>query len=211
MAKLLYITASPQDAAHSFSRKVSDAFVSAYQESHPDDVVDTLDVWTEQLPEIGAVAASWKVKAMTGQTPNAAELAERASIESVTSRFQAADKYVISSPVWNFQIPYRLKHFIDVVVQPGLTFGFDPAKGYFGLVPSTRPVHLIIASAGTYGADSPMAAMNFHTPYVTAVLGFMGLSDVRTQLVECTAYGAAVSDPIVAKAIQDAMVAARTF
>ncbi len=207
MAKLLYVTASPQDASASFSRKVGDAFVSAWKETHHDGVVDSFDVWTEKLPEVGPLAASWKVKSMSGETPTAAEDAERQLIQVTADRFLAADAYVFAVPMWNFQIPYRLKHFFDVIVQSRMTFGFDPAKGYFGLVPSERPVHLILSRAGSYAAGTPMAAMDFQKPYLEAVLGFIGLTKVTTQLVECTAYGPQVSDPIVAQCLAEAMKA----
>ena len=43
-------------------------------------------------------------------------------------RFDAADRYLFSVPMWNAGVPYILKQFIDVVSQPGLVFGFDPAS-----------------------------------------------------------------------------------
>ena len=52
----------------------------------------------------------------------------------IAEHFKSADKYVFSLPMWNFGIPYKLKHFIDVLVQPGLTFSFSPETGYKGLV-----------------------------------------------------------------------------
>ncbi|TVS05393.1 MAG: hypothetical protein EA413_06875 [Cyanobium sp. PLM2.Bin73] len=42
--------------------------------------------------------------------------------------------------MWNFSIPYKLKHWIALVTQPGLSFGFDPATGYYGLITGTRAV-----------------------------------------------------------------------
>ena len=49
-------------------------------------------------------------------------------------RFKGADKYLFSLPMWNFGIPYKLKHYIDVLVQPTYTFSFSPKEGYKGLV-----------------------------------------------------------------------------
>lgn len=37
-------------------------------------------------------------------------------------RLEGADKVLISSPMCNFSIPYRLKHYLDLVCQPGLSF-----------------------------------------------------------------------------------------
>lgn len=46
------------------------------------------------------------------------------NVEDVIEQFTAADKYLFSLPMWNFGIPYKLKHYIDVIVQPGYTFSF---------------------------------------------------------------------------------------
>lgn len=211
MSKLLYIIASPQAGTASFSRKVADAFVGAYHETHPDDAIEVLDLWATPLPEFGAVAASWKTKVITGQTPNEEEEAERANIEGLIEQFKGADKYVFSIPMWNFSVPYKLKHYIDIIVQPGLTFGFDPATGYFGLVPSERPVYVVHARGGTYAPGSPTSGLDFQQPYIDTVLGFVGLTQVTTQLVEATAYPPEVSDPILNEAITAAQVAAKSF
>ena len=42
--------------------------------------------------------------------------------ERIAVRFALADRVLISTPMWNFGIPYKLKQWIDVITQPGLTF-----------------------------------------------------------------------------------------
>jgi FMN-dependent NADH-azoreductase len=211
MSKLLHVVTSPQAVQHSFSRKVSNAFVSSYAETHREDTIDTLDVWSEPLPEFGAVAASWKIKTMGGLPPNESEIASVEEVNAAIERFLSADKYVFSIPMWNFAIPYRLKQYLDVIVQPGKTFKFDPAEGYSGLVPAGRPVQLIISSAGSYAEGSPLASFDHLRPYMNMILSFIGLTDIRTLTADCTAYGPQVSDPILAKAVTDAMQAAKAF
>ena len=200
MSTLLHISASPL-ADHSFSRRIAEAFVASWREANPGGVVDTLNVWTEPLPAFDALSASWKLKTMGGIAPSAEELAVAEHIKRVTDRFQAADKYIISCPMWNFTVPYPLKHYIDVLVQPGLTFGFDPSKGYFGLVPSHRPVQLVLARGGAMAATP---GLDFQQPYLTTVPGLMWLSDVRSIVIDCTAYGPAVSDPLLVAALDTA-------
>ncbi len=211
MSKLLYVIASPQPASHSFSRKVSEAFLSAYRETHPADTIDVLDLWTEPMPEFGALAASWKVKSMTGGTHTPEELAEISAVQRTIDRFLSADKYLFSIPMWNFTIPYKLKHFIDTIVQPGRTFGFDPARGYFGLVPGDRKVQMVVSSGGSYAAGTPMAQFDNLRPYMAGVLGFIGLTNVETITVDCTAFGPAVSDPVLAASLATAMKAGAAF
>ena len=49
-------------------------------------------------------------------------------------RLSLADRVLISTPMWNFGIPYKLKQCFDLIIQPGLTFRFDPARGYLPAV-----------------------------------------------------------------------------
>lgn len=211
MSKLLHVVASPQPLANSFSRKVAEAFISAYRETHPSDSVDVFDLWAEPLPEFGPLSASWKVKTMTGVAPLPEEVAEVAAVHKTIDRFLSADRYLFSIPMWNFNMPYKLKHFFDTIVQPGRTFGFDPARGYFGLVPADRKVQVIISSAGSYAQGSPMASFDNLRPYLTTVLGFIGLTNVDIITSDCTAFGPAVSDPVLSAAIANAMKAGGAF
>ena len=68
-------------------------------------------------------------------------------------RFKSADWYLFSLPMWNFGVPYVLKHLIDVIVQPGLTFSFSPTEGYKGLVTGKKAV-AVYARGGAYGSGS---------------------------------------------------------
>ena len=43
------------------------------------------------------------------------------SVEKIIAQFAVADRYLFSLPMWNFSVPYKLKHYIDLIVQPGYT------------------------------------------------------------------------------------------
>ena len=74
-------------------------------------------------------------------------------VTGVIERFKSADWYLFSLPMWNFGVPYVLKHLIDVIVQPGLTFSFSPTEGYKGLVTGKKAV-AVYARGGAYGSGS---------------------------------------------------------
>ena len=63
---------------------------------------------------------------MHGEQPSASERTAWAEVEALFARFNAADKYLFSVPMWNLGLPYILKHYIDVITQPGLAWSFDP-------------------------------------------------------------------------------------
>ena len=50
--------------------------------------------------------------------------------------------------MWNFNVPYKLKHLIDIVVQPALAFAVVEG-GYEGLVKG-KPAMLIVARGAAY-------------------------------------------------------------
>ena len=184
MAKLIHIKASPRKQ-RSRSLAVAHAFLDAYQSAHPGDTVETWDLWApdEQLPEFDGAAITAKYATLGGASLDSPEAAAWATVAESADRLKSADKLVLSVPMWNFGIPYKLKHLIDTVTQPGMTFGFDPAKGFFGLTPATSAL-VISARSGTYAAGSPAAAMDMEAPYVKLWLGFIGVKSVHEIFVE---------------------------
>jgi len=184
MAKLLCIRVSPR-GWNSYSNRAAQAFLDAYRKTHPQDGVDDLDLSTADLPEFSAPQAAAKYAVMAGQTPtDEAGLAWKRVID-VINRFTSADRYVIASPMWNFGIPYRLKQYIDIIVQPGLTIAFSPETGYRGLV-TGRTAVLILARGGAYEAGDPVKTFDFQKSYLEMILGFIGLTDIRSILIEPT-------------------------
>jgi FMN-dependent NADH-azoreductase len=175
MATLLYIEASPRKQ-RSHSINVTSAFLAAYRTANPNDTVDTLDLWNETLPAFDGDMINAKYAVMHGEQPSAQEDEAWAQIGTICKRFTDADKYLFSVPMWNFGIPYVLKHYIDVITQPGYSWSFDPASGYTGLV--TGKVAAIYASGGAYHDGSGAEAFDQQKPYFEGWLGFVGLTDV---------------------------------
>jgi FMN-dependent NADH-azoreductase len=82
-------------------------------------------------------------------------------------------------PMWNGGIPYRLKLYIDIMTQPGLLFGFDPAKGYSGLLKDKRAT--VIYTSGVYAPGVPAAfGIDHHSTYFDDWLRFIGITDITT-------------------------------
>ena len=91
----------------------------------------------------------------------------------LVAELKAADQIVIGAPIYNFSIPAALKAWIDQVARARETFRYTEA-GPEGLL-TGKTAWLVIASGGV-----PMdSAMDFATPYLRHVLGFLGIVDVR--------------------------------
>jgi FMN-dependent NADH-azoreductase len=187
MSKVLYIKASPMGKL-SYSTAVADAFVEAYKKSHLKDQVKTIDLFSAKLPEFDFIAASGKYKIMRGKPHSPEEKQAWEKVVATITEFKDADKYVLAVPMWNFSIPYRLKQYIDVIVQPGQTFTVDAAGNYKGLV-TGKPVLVVYARGGDYAKGTPAEQYDQQSKYVEAILGFIGFADIKTLAVEPTLAG----------------------
>jgi FMN-dependent NADH-azoreductase len=137
----------------SYSIAAADAFIEEYRRTHPGDTVKTIDLFKKQLPAFDFAAASAKYKIMHGKEHSENDRRIWNRIVSIIEEFKSADKYVLAVPMWNFSIPYRLKQYIDIIVQPGYTFGVTKEGGYEGLVKS-KPVFVAYARGGRHPAGS---------------------------------------------------------
>jgi len=84
---------------------------------------------------------------------------------------------VIGVAMHNFSIPSVLKLWIDQIARSGRTFSYGE-YGPKGLLLNKKAT-LLIASGGVYEPGTPAGAMNFAEPYLRAVLGFVGVTEVN--------------------------------
>jgi FMN-dependent NADH-azoreductase len=178
--KLFHVTASPR--ADSFSRAGADIFLERFSESHPDWYIDTLDLWRESLPEFDGAALEAKYSRQTGRPFTEAQRDAFAAIERMALRLSLADRVVISTPMWNFGIPYKLKQWFDNIIQPGITFSFSPAIGYRPLL-KDRPTLVIVASGSDFVTGMNRGRVDMATPYLRDALRFIGLANSRFVLI----------------------------
>jgi FMN-dependent NADH-azoreductase len=176
--KLLYIKASPR--ADSNSAAIADAYLAALRERIPHLAVDTLDLIKEKLPEFDGDKVAAKMAVLTGQTHDGRQKTAWDEITEVANRFISADRYLISVPMWNGGIPYRLKQYIDVIHQPGLLWGLDPKTGYFGLLKNKKAVLTLTSGAFGQSMPSPAFGIDHHSTYLRDWLNQAGVTDVET-------------------------------
>lgn len=172
-SRLLYIEASPLKA-RSHSIEVARAFLDAYRAARPGDTIDEIDLWAATLPPFDGETIEAKFAVLRGKEFSAEQMARWEAVRAVSRRFNAADKYVFSVPMWNFSIPYPLKHYIDVVTLVGENWTWSQETGY-GTVFSGKKALLVCASANDHAGDGS----DFQKPYMRWWLRFIGITDVR--------------------------------
>ncbi|MEV7663448.1 NAD(P)H-dependent oxidoreductase [Paenarthrobacter sp. NPDC089316] len=176
MPSILHINASPR-YGNSDSLQLARHFIDSVQSAAPEAFEqETLNLFDDVLPAFGRVAASAKMAVFTGQEQTPEQIAAWEAARAVFDQFAAADAYVFNIPMWNSGVPYAMKQWIDIVTQPGWSFGFDPEQGYTGLMEGKQAV--AIHTSGVYAPGVPAAfGSDFSSTYFADWLNFVGIRD----------------------------------
>ena len=106
-------------------------------------------------------------------TRSAAQRQTLAGSDALVAEVMEADVIVIGAPIYNFGVPATLKAWIDQIARARLTFRYTE-QGPQGLL-SGKKVYILTATGGTEVGS----AIDFATPWLKFVLGFLGITDVE--------------------------------
>jgi FMN-dependent NADH-azoreductase len=175
---LLHISASPR-GHQSESLALARSFLDGVRASRAEVETAYWDLWDGTLPEFGPDFAHAKMAVFAGHEFAGRQAAAWTAVQRTFARFNAAEEYLFSVPMWNAGVPYILKQLIDVISQPELVFGFDPEKGYTGLLRGKRAA--VIYTSAVYGVDRPPAfGSDFQSTFVEDWLRWAGITDITT-------------------------------
>lgn len=175
MSSLLYIEASPR-GEKSRSSSLAHVFLEECARSYPQLHIETRNLWNTPLPPVTGAAVSAKYALMNEHPLADSEKKAWNDILQHVQHFKAADGYLISVPMWNFNVPYPLKHYIDVIVQPGHTFHYTE-NGPEGLV-KEKPLCIITTRGGDYSKNSPFYSYDMQTPWLKNIFSFIGFTNI---------------------------------
>lgn len=193
--RVLHIDASPREN-RSRSRPVAERFLSALPDGC---TVNRYDLWDMDLPSLGGDMIEGRYALLFGQEVDPSISQSWEEVRGFAEAFLDHDAFVVSTPMWNFGIPYQLKHFVDVVTQPGMTFRNDAQGNVEGLAAGKRAL-IVAASAMPFGKDPAIAALDHQLGYLEAWLGFIGI-ERPDQIRVAPTFG---PDDTVADAVRDA-------
>jgi len=176
--KLLHIIATPRDITASHTLKISNAFLQSMQARYADLCVEELNLFQGDLPVITGENVETKYKLIVGQPIDKHQQESWCSVERTIEHFLSADIYVITSPMWNLSIPYALKYYIDVIIQPGYMYKYDEQGQVVPLAVGKKMV-CITSRGGDYSEKSPFHTYDFQEPYLRAIFGLVGIYDLH--------------------------------
>ncbi|WP_199613574.1 FMN-dependent NADH-azoreductase [Paenibacillus alkalitolerans] len=179
MANVLFVKANNRD--QSISLKLYDAFVSAYRAKNPNDNITELDLFEAELPYYNNEMFTGIIKLSIGDELTAEEQKAADIANGYTDQFLAADKVVFAFPLWNFTIPAQLLTYLSYLSQPRKTFSYS-AQGPVGLQGGKKVV--LLNARGSVYSEGPLAQKEMSVNYVKSMLGFWGITDIQTVVVE---------------------------
>ncbi|WP_043535800.1 FMN-dependent NADH-azoreductase [Actinomyces polynesiensis] len=207
MTRLLVVRAHPLDAGTSRTMRLTDEFVDAYRRSHPEDSVTDLHLYEVAIPEIDLdLLSGWH--SLKAGTPfvhlDQVEQVKITLFNHYTEQFMESDKVVIANPLWNLQVPTRLKAWIDTISVAGVTFKYNQEGEGVGLVRGKRVAHIQTAG-GVFNGQDPASA------YVRTLFRFLGVEDFHELRAEGMDHDPANADDIMAAASRRVVELAEQF
>lgn len=178
MTTILHV-ASSSNMQTSVTRQIGSEVINRLKATNPNTKIIERDLVKNSIPHLssGFLGAMFSAKA---------DASELALSNELTEELLSSDIIVIEAPMYNFSIPSVLKAWIDHVVRVGITFRYGN-QGPEGLAKSKKGI-LVVGRGGIY-SDGVAKIMDYQEPYLRAILGFIGITDVETILIEGVAMG----------------------
>jgi FMN-dependent NADH-azoreductase len=169
---MLHLRGSPR--ARSRSAQVAEALIEAMQARDPLLAVEEMNLWDLTLPSMGGAMIEDRYQLIRGNRVSADNWAAWEEVRTLAAYFTSFDIWVISTPMWNFGVPYRLKHFIDVVTQPGMAFTNDASGNVAGHAAGKRSI-IVAAGALDMRSGAGLQHLDFQISYLAEWLRFIGV------------------------------------
>tara|TARA_Y100001936_G_scaffold218099_1_gene230504 strand:+ start:2820 stop:3443 length:624 start_codon:yes stop_codon:yes gene_type:complete len=190
--KINYIECSPR-GARSHSSKIAQAYIEQAKKNISDLELNHINPWSLDLPEFNGDMLDAKYSVIRGDNPSDSEVSAWSNVKSIFDEFNSADHYLFSVPMWNFNIPYKLKHYIDIVTQPGMSWSYTPEDGYKGLM-TDKTATIIYATGDGYSEGTGFESFDMQKPYVNLWLTFLGFKQIEKVVIDRTLFDAEIAE-----------------
>jgi FMN-dependent NADH-azoreductase len=208
MSKVLFIKANSRPVEQSVSVKLYHKFLEKYKESHPEDTIEELDLFEENLPYYDTDKINGMFKLAKGLEMTDSEKEATETVSKYLHQFLEADKVIFAFPLWNFTVPAVLHTYFDYLSQAGQTFKYTP-EGPVGLL-NDKKVVLLNARGGVY-SEGPAQSVEMAVNYVTNILSFWGITDITTVVIEGHNQFPDRANDIIAEGLSEAKHVAHQF
>jgi FMN-dependent NADH-azoreductase len=206
MNKMLVINAHPKvDSTSSFSLQVLNHFLKAYKEQNQTETIEQINLYDDHVPSVDRTVLSGWEKLAKGEQLTNEEQEVTSRMSDILKQFKSANKYVIVMPLHNFNIPSKLKDYMDNILIARETFKYTDT-GSEGLLKDGRSILVIQGSGGVYTNNDWYTEVEYSHKYLKSMFNFIGLEDYQIIRAQGTAF--LNRDEILANANKEAEKAA---
>ncbi|UNK21055.1 NAD(P)H-dependent oxidoreductase [Paenibacillus sp. N3/727] len=184
MSKLLIINAHPNfDSKTSASLDVFNYFLKVYKENHSkDEVIEQINLYEDEVPLLDKNVLSAWGKQAEGKELTSQEKKVTDRMSEILKQFKSANKYVIVYPMHNFNIPSKLKDYMDNIMIPRETFKYtetvaDNGRMSVGLINDGRSVVVIQASGSIYTNNDFYTEVEYSHKFLKSMFHLIGIED----------------------------------
>ncbi|CNJ12391.1 NAD(P)H-dependent oxidoreductase [Yersinia aldovae] len=147
-----------------------DTFLVSRQDNGFVDTITEHDLTTMDLPVLNSEIFT---ALRAGNNLNEHLRSVVALSDSLIVELKESDMVVIGAPMYNLNVPTQLKNWFDLIARADITFKYTESYP-IGLIEGVSAV--IISSSGGIHVNQKTDAV---TPYLQAVLGLIGITDVE--------------------------------
>lgn len=209
MNRVLVINAHPDFTSdESVSLKVLHHFRETLKNLDPSVEIEQINLYNDEIPNVDATVLSAWGKARQGTPLNDEEKLKLLRMNEILKQFKDIKSYVISMPVHNFNIPSKLKDYMDNIMVPRETFKYTE-EGSVGLLYDGRKLLVIQASGAIYTEDNWYTEVEYSHKYLKSMFNFMGVEDY--QIIRAEGTDLLDREGVIKKAYQEAEEAAKRF
>lgn len=172
--RLLHVIGSPR-GERSRSRAIADHFIAVLGPAEQ----EVLDIWSASLPDLDGAMLESRYRLIHGLPVEPGFEQQWAELRRLVDHLLSFDTWLISTPMWNFGLPYRLKQYIDLVIQPTMAFTNDESGS---VTPHGSDKLAILVGAGALDIrpGAPLASLDFQLEHLAQCLRvYFGVPEVH--------------------------------
>lgn len=206
MSKTLVINAHPKvDSEDSISLKIYQYFLNCYRNSKFFNEVDQIDLYQDVVPAIDQTYLYAWEKSEKGLHLSQDEQKVLDRMAEILTQFKQAKRYIIVMPLHNWNIPSKLKDYMDNIIIPQETFKYHEDGSIKGLLTGNRSVLVIQASDGVYTNNDWNTELEFSHKYLKSMFQLLGVE--AYQIIRAQGHATFKKEEILLKASEEVRIA----
>ena len=171
--RLLHIDASSRIEG-SFSRQLTQTFVTQWQQANPRHDIIYRDIGTFPIPHIDE---TWVAAYETETEQRTPEMNSAIALsDTLIDELMAADCYVFGIPMYNLTVPSSFKAYIDQIVRRDRTLRIENGIPQGQL--QNKKLLVITTRKFNYRSGSGRENRDFLAPYLHAIFAVLGLTQI---------------------------------